>query len=94
MKKQCFCKNKYKYHIIKIGFLYAALSLLFSIWEIYYIFVGGERVSRMLVPFVGLILCLVLGLTLMLKDRRKYNEVSIKPYEESGQRIQVKEYCA
>lgn len=93
MRKQCFCKNKCKYHIIKVGFLYAALSLLFSIWEVYYIFVGGEKVSRMLIPFIGLILCLVLGITLMLKDRRKYYGAGSKSYEESGQGLPIKEYC-
>jgi SNF family Na+-dependent transporter len=90
MKKQC--KVKCKYHIIKIGFLYAVLSLLFSTWEIYYIFVGDEKVSRMLIPFIGLILCLVSGIILMLKDRRKYSEHNVKPYEESGQGMTVKEY--
>lgn len=94
MKKQCFCKNKCKYHIIKVGFLYAALSLLFTIWEICYIFTGGEKVSRMLIPFIGLILCLVLGISLMLKDGHKYKKARIIPYEEGGQRVSVKEYCA
>jgi hypothetical protein len=72
MKKQSICKNKCKYHMIKIGFLYAILSLLFFFWETYYIMNGGEEVSLMLIPFIGLILCLMSGIIFMLKDRSKY----------------------
>ncbi len=93
MKKQCILKNKCKYHILKIGFLYAALSLLFSIWEIYYILNGGERVSRLLVPFLGLLLCLVSGILLMLKDRRKYAKSRRKSQDGKEQVLSAKEYC-
>lgn len=93
MKKQCILKNKCKYHILKIGFLYAALSLFFSIWEIYYILTGGERVSKMLVPFIGLLLCLVSGIILMLKDRRKYFKGGQKLQEVEKEVPPAKEYC-
>ena len=93
MKKQCILKNKCKYHILKIGFLYAALSLFFSIWEIYYILTGGERVSKMLVPFIGLLLCLASGIILMLKDRRKYFKGGQKLQEVEKEAPPAKGYC-
>ncbi|BCJ99713.1 hypothetical protein [Anaerocolumna chitinilytica] len=92
MKKQYSLNKKCKYHILKIGFLYAVLSLLFSIWEIYYILTGGERVSKLLVPFFGLLLCLVSGILLMLKDRRKYIRSRRKPQNSEEQVLSAKEY--
>lgn len=71
MEQQCFMKKNCKYHLLKIGFLYAALSLLFAIWEVYYILTGGTRVVSMLIPFMGLLLCMGLGIIFMMKDRQK-----------------------
>lgn len=76
IKRNIVDKKICKYHTLKMGFLYAMLSLLFFSWEMYYISVGNEKVGLMLVPFAGLFICLVLGITLMLKDRRSVIENS------------------
>lgn len=86
MKKQCFAKKNCKYHTLKIAFLYAALSLFFSVWELYYILTGGERVSRMLLPFAGLVLCMGLGITLMIKNRPR-------AFQGGRKGKVIKEYC-
>jgi hypothetical protein len=78
MKRQIMAQKACKYHTLKIGFLYAVLSLLFFVWELYYIFIGSEKVGLMLIPFVGLFVCLVRGITLMLKDRQRVLEYSSK----------------
>lgn len=85
-KRQIMVQKACKYHTLKIGFLYAVFSLLFLAWELYYIFIGSEKVGLMLIPFVGLFVCLVRGITLMLKDRQHV-------LENSTNKNTIAEYC-
>ncbi len=85
-KRQIMAQKACKYHTLKIGFLYAVLSLLFFVWELYYIVIGSEKVGLMLIPFVGLFVCLVRGITLMLKDRQHV-------LENSTNNNTISEYC-
>ncbi|WOO37134.1 hypothetical protein R2R35_01165 [Anaerocolumna sp. AGMB13020] len=86
MKRQIMAHKACKYHTLKIGFLYAVLSLLFFVWELYYVFIGSEKVVLMLIPFVGLFVCLAKGIIMMFKDRQHV-------LENSTTKNTIPEYC-
>ncbi len=58
-------KNKY-YKLIS-GFIFACLALPFFVWGVYIILLGTGTYLEIVIPFIGILTCLLFGLHAMFR---------------------------
>ncbi len=70
MKTILYTYQKSKYHNLICGAIFACLALPFLVWGLLIILRANETYIEILIPFAGVLICLLFGLHFMFREEK------------------------